>query len=72
MLDPNMVDAEGASALHFVVGLDFNEVAHWLLDHGFDFLKENNHGESPYDIAVRRKNYPLMRRMEKMLSLIHI
>ena len=72
MLDPNKVDDEGASALHFVVTLDFNEVAMWLMQNGFDFLKQNSFGDTPYDIASRRKNHFLMRYMEKRYALQHL
>ena len=69
MLDPHTVDCEGNSALHFVVSIDFNEVAIWLIDKGFKFVLENNYGDTPYDIAVARKNYFLVRHMQKIYAV---
>ena len=49
--DPNLTDANGATALHYAVMFNNQELATLLIEAGASALMKNNIGQSPLDFA---------------------
>jgi ankyrin repeat protein len=52
----NATNANGQSAMHGAAGLGFNSIVKVLAEHGADPAIKDKRGQTPLDVAMRRKD----------------